>query len=217
MQALVTGAVVSVLYLLSQGLDAQTKEIRGLPPRTTAADYQANAAAGTVTIGAEFLGHAVPTEKGPLSTETYVVVEAGIFGQPDAGIKLSLEDFSLRINGKNDPLPSQPFGLVGKSLKDPDLEPPASASSSKTKTNVNGGGGGGQVDSNAPPAPVHIPIDVQRSMQQRVQKAAFPEGDRTLPVAGLLFFQYSGKAKSIRSVELIYNGPAGKATLELQP
>src|SRR6266849_3418653 len=143
MQALVTGAVVSVLYLFSLGLDAQTKEIRGLPPRTTASDYQANAAAGTVTIGAEFLGHAVPTEKGTLSTETFVVVEAGIFGQPDAGIKLSLENFSLRINGRND-LPSQPSGLVGKSLKDPDLEPPASASSSKTKTNVNGGGGGGQ-------------------------------------------------------------------------
>src|SRR5229473_2547390 len=132
MQALVTGAVVSVLYLLSQGLDAQTKEIRGLPPRTTAADYQANAAAGTVTIAAEFLGHAVPTAQGTLSTETFVVVEAGIFGQPDAGIKLSLENFSLRINGKND-LPSQPSGLVGKSLKDPDLKPPASASS-KTKT-----------------------------------------------------------------------------------
>jgi len=215
MQALVTGAAVSILYLFSQGLEAQTKEIRGLPPRATAADYQANAAAGTVTIAAEFLGHAVPTEKGTLSTETYVVVEAGIFGQPDAGIKLSLEDFSLRINGKNDPLPSQPSGLVGKSLKDPDLEPPASASS-KNKTSVNGGGAS-PGDSNAPPAPFHIPIEVQRSMQQRVQKAALPEGERTLPVAGLLFFQYSGKAKSIRSVDLIYNGPAGKATLELQP
>src|SRR5260370_13059879 len=145
MPALVTGAVVSVLYLLSQGLDAQTKEIRGLPPRATAADYQANAAAGTVTIAAEFLGHAVPTEKGPLSTETYVVVEAGIFGQPDAGIKLSLENFSLRINGKNDPLPSHPFGLVGKSLREPALAPPASASST-TKTNINGVRGCGQVE-----------------------------------------------------------------------
>jgi hypothetical protein len=215
MQALVTAAVVSALYLFSPGLGAQTKEIRGLPPRATAADYQANAAAGTVTIGAEFLGHSVPTEKGILSTESYVVVEAGIFGQPDAGIKLSLEDFSLRINGKNDPLPSQPSGLVGKSLKDPEFEPPASASS-KSKTSLNGGGAS-QGDSNAPPAPVHIPIEVQRSMQQRTQKAALPEGDRPLPVAGLLFFQYSGKAKSIRSVDLIYNGPAGKATLELQP
>ena len=215
MQALVIGAAVSALYLFSQGLDAQTKEIRGLPPRATPEDYQAHAAAGTVTIAAEFLEHAVPTAQGPLSTEAYVVVEAAIFGQPDAGIKLSLENFSLRINGKNDPLPSQPFGLVGKSLKDPDLEPPAAAA--KPKTNVNGGGGAGQGDSNAPPMPVHIPIEVQRSMQQRVQKAALPEGDRTLPVAGLLFFQYSGKAKSIRSVDLIYNGPAGKATLELQP
>jgi hypothetical protein len=216
MQALVTGAVVSALYLFSQGLDAQTKEIRGLPPRATPADYQANAAAGTVTIAAEFLEHAVPTAQGPLSTEAYVVVEAGIFGQPDAGINLSLENFSLRINGKNDPLPSQPFGLVGKSLKDPELEPPAAAPS-KSKSSINGGGGGAQGESNAPPPPVHIPIEVLRSMQQRLQKAALPEGDRTLPVAGLLFFRYSGKATSIRSVELIYNGPAGKATLELQP
>src|SRR5258707_2568680 len=105
MQALVTGAVASVLYLLSPGLDAQTKEIRGLPPRATAADYQANAAAGTGTIAAEFFGHAVPTAQGALSTETLVVVEAGIFGQPDAGIQVSLGNFSLRINGKNDPLP----------------------------------------------------------------------------------------------------------------
>ena len=59
MQALVTAAVVSALYLFSQGLDAQTKEIRGLPPRATAADYQANAAAGTVTIAAPGLRAAV--------------------------------------------------------------------------------------------------------------------------------------------------------------
>jgi hypothetical protein len=93
MQALVTTAVVSALYLFSPGLDAQTKEIRGLPPRAAAADYQANAAAGTVTIAAEFLGHAVPTAQGTLTTETFVVVEAGIFGQPDVGIKVSLENF----------------------------------------------------------------------------------------------------------------------------
>jgi hypothetical protein len=217
MRALAALTVVGALYLCAHALDAQTKEIRGLPPRATPEDYQAHAAAGTVTIAAEFLEHAVPTAQGPLSTEAYVVVEAAIFGQPDAGIKVSLENFSLRINGKNEPLSSQPFGLVGKSLKDPEFEPPAAASS-KTKTSVNSSGGGAaQGESNAPPAPVHIPIEVQRSMQQRVQKAALPEGDRTLPVAGLLFFRYSGKATSIRSVDLIYNGPAGKATLELQP
>ena len=80
-----------------------------------------------------------------------------------------------------------------------------------------GGGGGGQGESNEPPAPVAIPIGVQRAMAQRVQKAALPEGERTLPVAGLIFFQYRGKSKGIHSVQLIYEGPAGKATVALQP
>jgi hypothetical protein len=54
-------------------------------------------------------------------------------------------------------------------------------------------------------------------MAQRTQKAALPLGDRALPQAGLIFFQYRGKAKSIQSVELIYSGSAGKATLKLLP
>jgi hypothetical protein len=54
-------------------------------------------------------------------------------------------------------------------------------------------------------------------MQQKVQKAALPEGDRPLPVAGLIFFPYRGKADGIRTVELMYEGAAGKATLALHP
>jgi hypothetical protein len=44
-----------------------------------------------------------------------------------------------------------------------------------------------------------------------------PEGDRPLPQANLLFFEFHGKTARIRSVELVYTGPAGKATLALQP
>jgi hypothetical protein len=109
--------------------------------------------------------------------------------------------------------------LVVGSLKDPEWVPPEPPPS-KSKTSLGGGGGGGrgdQGDSNAPPAPVHIPIGVQRAMAQRVQKASLPEGDRALPLAGLIFFQYRGRTKSIRSIELVYAGAAGKATLTLQP
>jgi hypothetical protein len=139
-----------------------------------------------------------------------------LFGEPEARIKLSLNDFTLRINGKKPPLPSQPYGMVTGSIKDPDWAPPAS-SSSKSKTSIGSGGGGGQGDSNSPPPPVHVPIEVQRAMAQRVQKASLAEGERALPQAGLIFFQYRGKSTSIRSIELIYNGPAGQATLALQP
>ncbi len=198
-----------------QSKDAQT-EAKGLPPRAAPADYQTHAQAGTMTIAAEFTGHAVPTLQGPLSTEDYIVVETGLFGPPDARIKLSSEDFTLRVNGKKTPLPSQPYGMVVSSLKDPEWEPPVQAAP-KSKTSMGGGGRGEQADANAPPEPVKIPVGVQRAMAQRVQRSSLPEGDRTLPQAGLIFFQYRGKADGIRSIELIYAGPAGKATLKLQP
>lgn len=213
-----TGVLIAALCLSIRGQNTPGKdaqiEAKGMPPRATPAEYQAQAQAGAVTIAAEFKGHSVPTLQEPLSTEDYVVIEIGLFGSPGARIKLSSEDFSLRINGKKAPLPSQPYGLVVGSLKDPDWEPPVPAAS-KSKTSVGGGGKGEPGE--GPPAPVKIPIGVQRAMAQRVQRAALPEGDRTLPQAGLIFFQYRGKTQSIRSIELIYAGPAGKATVTLQP
>jgi hypothetical protein len=194
--------------------DAQT-EIKGLPPRAAPADYQSQAQTGAVTIAADFTGHSLPTLEGPLTTEDYVVVETALFGAAGAQIKISAEDFSLRVNGKKTPLPSQPYGMILTSLKDPEWVPPEPPAP-KSKSSI-GGGGQGQGDSNAPPAPVKIPIAVQRAMAQRVQRASLPGGDRALPQAGLIFFQYRGKEKNLQSIELLYEGPAGKATLKLQP
>ena len=121
---------------------------------------------------------------------------------------------TLRVNEKKASLPSQPFGMVFRSLKDPDWAPP-DAPEAKSKSSFSTGGQGGQ--GNDPPAPVHMPLELQRAMQQRVQKASLPAGDRALPQAGLIFFPYRGKASGIYSLELTYAGPAGKATLTLQP
>jgi hypothetical protein len=217
--ALRIGVLIAAIGICLQGQNTPTTdaqiESKGMPPRAAPADYQVQAQAGTVTVAAEFTGHSVPTLQGALSTEDYVVIETGFFGSPGARIKLSAGDFALRINGKKTPLPSQPYGLVVGSVKDPEFEP-AGPSASKSKTNLSSSGKGEQGD-NTPPAPVPIPIGVQRAMAQRVQKAALPEGDRTLPVAGLIFFQYRGKTQGIHSIELIYAGPTGKVTLALQP
>ncbi|HSW48680.1 MAG TPA: hypothetical protein VLH09_00830 [Bryobacteraceae bacterium] len=192
-------------------------EARGLPPRATPADYQVSAQAGTLTIAAEFKAHAVPTMEGPLSTDDYVVVELGLYGPPDARLRISASDFTLRINRRKQPLPAQAFGWVLPSLKDPEWVPPEEAES-KSKSKLSAGGGGQQSEPGAsPPAPPKIPVPVMRAMAQRVQRSALPEGDRPLPQAGLIFFQYRGKAQSIRAVELLYAGPAGQATLTLQP
>ena len=220
--ALRIGVAIAALCLCAQGQNTPSRDVpiegKGMPPRAAPADYQAQAQAGAVTVAAEFKGHSIPTLQGPLSSEDYVAIETGLFGSPGARMQISSGDFSLRINGKKTPLSSEPFGLVAGSVKDPEWEPPVSASAPpKSKTSVSGSGRGGQGEGNEPPPPVKIPIGVQRAMAQRVQRAALPEGDRALPQAGLLFFLYRGKTKSIQSIELIYAGPAGKATLMLQP
>ena len=192
--------------------DPTVSESKGMPPRATPGDYQAHTQAGTLTLAAEFMGHAVPTPVATYSTEDFVIVETGLFGPPQARAQLSIGDFSLRINGKKIAMPSQPYGLSFSSLKDPQWEPPSKPKADKPTLDA----GGGQPDDSFKPI-VKMPIELKRTMQQRVQRASMPEGDRALPAAGLLFFEYRGKPESIRSLELIYSGPAGKATLALQP
>ncbi len=188
-------------------------EIQGIAPRATPADYQAQTTVGAYTLAAEFTGHSISTAEGVLTTDQYVVVEAALFGSPDAKLQLSLNDFGLRINGKKQPAPSASFMSVVESVQDPEWAPPAAPKESKTSF----GSKGSRSADNGPPAPVKVPIEVQRSIAQRVKKLSMPEGERTLPRAGLLYFQFSGKAKNIHSVELVYSGPAGNATLELRP
>jgi hypothetical protein len=213
------GALTTAFCFCIQGQNTQSKEpqieAKGMPPRTSAAEYQAHAQAGAVTIAAEFNGHSVPTLLGPLTTEDYVAVETGLFGPPGARTAVSAGDFSLRINGKK-PLPSQPFGLVIGVVTDPewDLLHPVET---KPKSTLSTGGQDPNEDPHAPPPVVKVPIDVRRGWAQRIQRVALPEGDRPLPQAGVIFFVYRGKIQSIYSIELIYAGPAGNATLALQP
>lgn len=217
-----TTVAIAALCLFAQqqntpGQEQQASETRGMPARATPADYQAHADAGKVTIGAEFFEHTVPSPEGLLNTDDYVVVEAGLFGPPGARTTLSFQDFSLRINGKKNPQPSEPYAVIFKSLKDPEWEPPVPVES-KSKTGINTGGGGKSGGAgNDPPPVVHPPFKLQREWEARAKKEAFPEGDRALPQAGLLFFVYRNKASSIHSLELIYSGAGGKATLTLQP
>src|SRR5664280_1862359 len=136
------------LCLCAQGQTPAAKdapnEAKGMPPRTAPTEYQANAQAGTVTIAAEFTGHAIGTPQGTLTTEEYVVVETGFFGPEGARTRLAIGDFSLRIAGKKAALPGQPYGMVLGALKAPEWEPPAEPKKSKSSMSTGGGGGEGQ-------------------------------------------------------------------------
>jgi hypothetical protein len=218
--SLAVSALLGFAVLRVSGQEENPKDIqaKGMPPRVAATEYQAQAQAGSVMIGAEFMGHSVPTPEHAFSTEDYIVVEAGLFGPPGAHATLSRDDFSLRIGGKKMPLASEPYELVLKTLKDPEWQPPETEDSkdkgSKGGLTTGGGGGGGD---KLPPLPPKMPFPLRRAMEQQVEKSAMEIGERPLPRAGLLFFRYTGKAENIKSLELIYSGAAGKATLTLQP
>ena len=219
------GVPIAALCLCVQGQNPPSQplpskdvpvEIKGMPPRPTPTDYPDQAEAGKVTIAAEFQGHAVPTLQGNLTTEDYVTVETAFFGPAGARVKLSFEDFALRINGKKT-VPGQPYGVVLGNVKDPEWVPPEPEKTTK-HANLTVGDEKEEApkgEAKEPAFPPRIPIEVQRAMNQRVQKAALPEGDRALPVAGLVFFSYSGKVEKIHTLELIYTGAAGKAILTL--
>jgi hypothetical protein len=213
-----SGALVAAACLCMQAQQArsieQPAEAKGIPPRAAPTEYLTQAQAGTATVAAEFKGHSIPTAQGTLTSADYVVVEVALFGPPGARAQLSFSDFSLRINGRKAPYASQPYGLVLASVKDPEWEPP-NATPAKQKTSMVGSGGGDR--GNEPPAPVKVPVDVQRGWAKRVQQWALPEGDRALPQAGLIFFEYRGKGTGIRTIELTYAGSAGNVTMNLEP
>jgi len=223
-----SGFRYAILAITALSLHAQTADVRaserpasvpkgatireniGIPPRSGPADYPAHAEAGKVTIAAEFAAHGIPTGDGVLYSDNYVVVELAIFGPQGTRLPVSFSDFSLRVNGRKNPVQAEPFERAGASAKDPDWTPPEKPEK-PSSTSI----GGGRNDTSAPPP--GPPAELRRAWAKRVMQAAWAEGDRPLPRAGLLYFPYGGQAKGIHSLELIYSGEAGKTTLNLLP
>lgn len=200
---------------------------QGTEPKTAASDYPVHVQMESVTLAAEYLVHSVPTAKGTLVANDYLVVEAAFFGPLYSRLKMSPDNFSLRINGRGEPLTTEAPGMVAQSIKFPGVRPHLETSGS-----VSAGDGTISVGPRPPPSrfpgdgndrlPANQPATVnevnqENAVEYRVQAASLPEGEHSLPRSGLLYFFYRGKTKNIRSVELLYNGTMGKASLKLMP
>jgi hypothetical protein len=211
---------------------------QGLTPRTSPADYPAHTTLDKgFILAAENLLHSVPTPNGALVANDYLVIEAAVFapasGPAKQRIDLTPGNFSLRIDtGKSSKmmLHADSPGNVAASIKYADW-------TQRPEASVSGGVGnaGGTIGTQTPvgrfpgdpsvrqPYPSPVPqdnpggIDKEPPMpiDERIQRASLPQGEHVPPFAGLLFFQFRGKTKSIKSIELVYEGPAGQVTLKL--
>jgi len=200
---------------------------QGTPPKTKAADYPVEVQMGTVTLAAEYLVHSLPTPKGTLIASDYLIVEVAFFGPSFSRLKMSPDNFTLRINGKGDPLSTEPPGMVSGSIKFPSAHPHLEATGS-----VGTGDGTISVGPRAPQSqfpgdgkdrtptgqpPTVKEVEEESSIDNRVRNATLPEGEQSLPRSGLLYFFVRGKMKNIHTLDLFYEGAMGKATLKLLP
>jgi hypothetical protein len=180
-----------------------------------------------VTLAAEYLVHSLPTPKGTLIAPDYLVVEVAFYGPSFSRLKMSPDNFKLRINGKGDPLPSDAPGMVSESTKYPGAKPHL-----ETQGSVTMGDGTVSVGPRPPSSrfpgdgnerqPVGSPpsiktVEEENNIEHRVQNATLPEGETSLPRSGLVYFYFHGKIKNIHSLDLQYEGTMGKASLKLLP
>jgi hypothetical protein len=212
-----------------------TLHAQGLTPREKAADYPVHAEVKDgFTIAAEYLVHTLPTGKDALVANDYLVVEVAVFGPRGKRIDLSQGNFTLLLDtgkkGGKTALSPDSAGSVAASIKFSDW-------TQKPHVEAEGGVGNASVGFGPPmtprfpgdpsvrtmppsPVPDQNPAGIEKeqplSIDERVQRVSLPTGQLAPPAAGLIFFPFEGKTKSIKTLELVYEGPAGRVVLKLE-
>jgi hypothetical protein len=176
--------------------------------------------------------HSFTARKHTFVARDYLVVEVALYAPPAKRIEVSQGQFVLAVNGRKQTLRPQAPSVVAASLKYPDWEP-------RPSLEVGAGVGNAGVTLGRPQPVERVPGD-RRPPQTRtpqppqapqqdhgverepapnadevVDEIALPEGDIKAPVSGYLYFPYKGKVTAIHSLELLYTGPTGEATLKL--
>ena len=196
---------------------------QGTETKPKVEDYEVHAQAQNAAIGAEFTVHSFSRGEQAFLAKDYLVVEVALF--PPKGETFTVENggFSLRINGKKQLLLPQPASMVAASLQHPEWEQPRGA----TPTVAGGMGNAGVIlvgpprntnpfpGSNPPgsqlPPRVPVPQDNPTGIRKEPVKAdvlvtetALVEGPHHSPVSGFLYFPFTAKISSIKSLELLY-------------
>lgn len=205
---------------------------QGTKPNAKPDDYPAHVALNGATIAAENFGHSVTSEHGAFFAREYIVIDVAVFSEDKKALAFSAGQFFLRINGKKTPLLAQAPGMVAASIKYDDWTQRPRAMGSAGMGNGGVILGGPQQTERFPgdpngrsrlPNPPSVGTDdpnVQKRepapIEEVLQRSSLPEGNQLVaPFSGFVYFPFTGKMSKIKSLELLYEGPYGEATLRL--
>lgn len=206
-------------------------------PRAKPADYRDHGETSPgsgVIVAAENLGRSVPAAAGMLFAPDHLVIEVGFLGPAGKVQRIDPRHFTLTVNGKQPPLVPDSPGSVAMSMRDSPMNarPSMQASGSIGNAGVILGRrptGIPDIDARTrgpelprAPEPENRSGNAPRGgpdLNETLHTAALRDCECKTPVAGLLFFPYAGKLKSIRTLVLRYTpDPTAKpVVLELLP
>jgi hypothetical protein len=206
---------------------------QGTGPKPKPADYPAHAEAGTISAGAEYMVHSFSGRGQTFVAKDYLVVEVALYGAKDARIEVQQSHFTLHVSGSKKTLLAQSPSFVAASLKYPDWEahPTLEAGAGVGNAGVILGRpqqverfpGDRRPPQTRTPRPPEAPeqdhgvnTEPPPKAEEVVIQTALPEGNLKLPVSGYLYFVYKGNVTGIKSLELVYAGPAEQARLKLR-
>jgi hypothetical protein len=181
-------------------------------------------------VTAEFHVRSVSSGSEMFVTPDYLVVEVTVAPPERGEILVSHSHFTLRMNGKKQVLFPQAPAFVAASLRHPDWEmrPGVVAQAGPIilgRPEVTERFPGDPIPPRSRlPAPPKAPAPENPSGAETERKkpadvvveAALPEGKTTAVVKGYLYFAHRGAIKKIKSLELIYQGPAGDTVIKLR-
>jgi hypothetical protein len=195
---------------------------QGTEPKLLA-EYPVHAMDGEAGVGAEYTVHSFSRGEAYYLAKDYLVVEVAVFPKAGETVAVRSIDFSLRVNGRKQTLlPGSPE-MVAASLSHPEWR------TADPHIEVAAGAGNGSVIYGAPtpqrtqypsdprihpvpvpPNPKDDPTGIEHApplkAEDLVVQVALPEGPAKRPVSGFLYFAYTGRPSSIKSLELLYNG-----------
>lgn len=152
----------------------------------------------------EFCGRSVPFEGKTYFAEQYLVVEVTVKPDRAKPVNLSAGQFRLRVvaagKKKEVELPAATAGMVASSMRFAALELARQSPFPNQNRNRN--------RMPNPDAPA-------TEMSEAVAKAALGEGPTLGDTKGLLYFEWPGKLKDIRKLDLVWDAPTGERVLNL--
>lgn len=193
----------------------------GLKPPPSASDYRANAVAANFQIGARLL--TLDQVRSTFATDVgreYLVVEVALYPAPDIDVRPL--DFSLRVGGSQDLLRPIAPRIVAARIFRPsqrgrnvDIYPSVGVGydryGGRGGWTTMGGVGVGIGSGGRPPAGTDQDL---RTMEAELGEQALPEGLRSQPVAGYLFFSAPKRRQSV-TFDLEYRPGSEQVTLQL--